>query len=429
MAIPAKFKTLGLDGAAPQSPDEARSDSGPMKRVLFFAEAATLAHVARPTVLAQSLDRSRFEVCVATGEDFRSLVTDARLPVAPLHCIGTHAYLAAVAAGRPVYPLSTLRDYVDDDLRLIREFRPDVVVGDFRLSLAVSARLAGLPYIAISNAYWSPQAPPVFDVPVHAATRVLGYRIANAGFQLLRPLIMAQHSLPMHRLRRQYGMASLGFDLRRVFTEADLTLFADIEELVPPSGPVDLSRYRYIGAVVWSPTAAMPAALAAVEPTRPLAYVSLGSSGDPSALDAIVASAVGLGCRVAVVGPSGRWNDRHGDAVVSAPMLPGGALCAAARFVVCNGGSPGTHQALEQGTPVLGIPSNLDQLLNMHHVVRSGAGLAVRADQASERRLTEAMRGLLTETAHVEQARHLQQAFAFQHADNHFQDAVVELAQ
>ncbi len=70
-------------------------------------------------------------------------------------------------------------------------------------------------------------------MPVHAATRILGFRAANFGFNLLRPLIFAQHSLPMHRLRRHHGMPSLGFDLRSVFTEADLTLFADVPEMVP----------------------------------------------------------------------------------------------------------------------------------------------------------------------------------------------------
>ena len=45
-----------------------------------------------------------------------------------------------------------------DDLELIRRIEPDVVVGDFRLSLAVSAPMAGVPYIALANAYWSPFA-------------------------------------------------------------------------------------------------------------------------------------------------------------------------------------------------------------------------------------------------------------------------------
>ena len=46
----------------------------PRKRVLFFAEAATLAHVVRPVVLASGLDAERYCVSVATGPAFRHLV-------------------------------------------------------------------------------------------------------------------------------------------------------------------------------------------------------------------------------------------------------------------------------------------------------------------------------------------------------------------
>ncbi len=35
------------------------------KRVLFFAEAVTLAHVARPITLAKGLDPTRYEVVMA----------------------------------------------------------------------------------------------------------------------------------------------------------------------------------------------------------------------------------------------------------------------------------------------------------------------------------------------------------------------------
>ena len=48
-------------------------------------------------------------------------------------------FLAALAAGRPVYHAETLRSYVRDDLSLLESVDPDIVVGDFRLSLAVSA--------------------------------------------------------------------------------------------------------------------------------------------------------------------------------------------------------------------------------------------------------------------------------------------------
>jgi UDP:flavonoid glycosyltransferase YjiC (YdhE family) len=58
----------------------------------------------------------------------------------PLHSISSAQFLGALAAGKPVYDVATLQTYVEEDRRLLERLRPDVVIGDFRLSLAVSAR-------------------------------------------------------------------------------------------------------------------------------------------------------------------------------------------------------------------------------------------------------------------------------------------------
>lgn len=381
------------------------------KRVLFFAEPATLAHVVRPVVLARTLDRERFDVSVATGPDFRDHVEEAGLAVRELDAIGTRAYLAAVAAGRPVFPYAVLERYVDDDLRIIAAVRPDVVVGDFRLSLAVSARMAKLPYLAIANAYWSPHARAPFDIPVHAATRWLGVPVPNAIFHAIRPLVFAHHSLPMHRLRRRHGLPSLGLDLRGVFTEGDVTLFADVPEFVPGADGGTTGRYVYIGPVTWAPNGPLPDALDNPGDARPLVYVSLGSSGRPALLRDIVTAVLGIGCRAAVTAPSGALGDIRDERLTVAPMLPGDRLAAMSKLVICNGGSPAVHQALQQGTPVLGLPENLDQLLNMHFVGVAGAGLSVRADQAAVARVQAAARRVLEDPRYRDNAKRVQQWF------------------
>lgn len=375
-------------------------------RILFFGEPATLAHVVRPIVLARALDQDTYDVTLATGPDFRYFAEDAGLKVRNLWTIGTRAYLSAVAAGRPVFPYPILRRYMEDDLHHIDAVQPDLIVGDFRLSLAVSSRLAKIPYLAISNAYWSPFAPVKFDIPVHPSTRLLGVTVANAAFQWLSPLIFAQHSLPMHRLRRHYGMPSLGFDLRGVFTEADTTLFADVPELVPTrDSGLGENRYRYIGPVVWSPAGELPAELQKPNDGRPLIYIAMGSSGDARLLRDLIGAALSAGARIIVATGTDRNTTVFPTDVITAPFLPGAAVAALADLVICNGGSPSTHQALQQGTPVLGIPANLDQLLNMQFIAASGAGLALRADQVSFHRIRNAVSRLLLEVAFQREAK------------------------
>ncbi|MCM8626758.1 nucleotide disphospho-sugar-binding domain-containing protein [Accumulibacter sp.] len=396
------------------------------QRIVFFAEPATLAHVVRPLVLARSLDPGEYQVTFATGADFRSHVDAAGLEVHDLRCIGTRAYLAAVDAGRPVFPYDVLERYVEDDLRVIEHARPEIIVGDFRLSLAVSARLSGVPYLAISNAYWSPLAQGPFEVPVHAATRLFGVGFSNRVFELLRPLIFTQHSLPMHRLRRRHGMPSLGFDLTRVFTEGDVTLFADVPELVPTADAGQPGRYVYIGPVTWAPDGPLPSGLTGTNDERPLAFVSLGSSGDSRLLGEVVKGAVAAGCRVVASGSADllREADLHAGDFSIPGMLPGDRMAAISRVVVCNGGSPAVHQALQQGTPVLGIPANLDQLRNMHFITRSGAGLALRADQVTVQRVRSKVERLLGEPSFALGAAKVRQWFSVYRADERFREAL-----
>lgn len=380
-------------------------------RVLFFAEPATLAHVARPAVLAGELAGRGFDVMVATGEDFRWIVDQAKLPAIAMQAIGTKAYLAAVAAGRPVFSLDVLERYVEEDLRLIQAYAPDVIVGDLRFSLAVSARLAGVRYLTVTNAYWSPFAPVNFEVPVHALTRGWGHSVVKQAFRLAWPLISAYHALPMHRLRKRYGFPSLGLDLRKVFTEGDTTLFADVPSMVPIDRPPAPNRYAYLGPVVWSPSGILPPELTSQGDGRPLVYLALGSSGDSALLYGIAEALLALGCGVAVsTGQDRAVSLPRG--VVAAPFFPGAELAARARVVVCNGGSPGTHQALAKGTPVLGIPENLDQMLNMQFVVGSGAGLALRADRLSARGVSSMVRKLLDDESFRRSAVRVSQEFA-----------------
>ena len=175
--------------------------SGP-KRVLFFAEAVTLAHVARPIALAQQLDRGAYECTIACDSRYERFLQGGAWRHVPLRSIDSERFLRSLAQGSPVYDIETLRGYVHQDLELIERFEPDFVVGDFRLSLSVSARLARVPYVTISNAYWSPYyVRPGFPLPVLPMTKLLPLAVAKTLFRIASPLAMPAHCAPLNRLR------------------------------------------------------------------------------------------------------------------------------------------------------------------------------------------------------------------------------------
>jgi UDP:flavonoid glycosyltransferase YjiC (YdhE family) len=363
---------------------------GAQTKALVIAEAVTLAHVGRSIRLASILHQDGIEVELACDPRYGRFLSGLDFPVLSIRSIPSATFLAALARGSPVYSAETLTAYVSEDLALFKTSQPDLVVGDFRLSLSVSARVAGIPYVNVTNAYWSPYAKPRFRMPSLPFARLLSAELADAAFAIARPLAFAAHALPMNRVRHAHGLPGLGWDMRRVYCDGDLTLYADIPELIPIFGAP--TTHRYIGPVLWSPRVALPAWWHEVMAGEPPIYVSLGSSGQAQLLPMVIEALTPLN-RPIVVATAGR-----GDELPQRPRLwvadfvPGEAISAKACAVVCNGGSPTTQQALLQGVPVVGIAGNLDQLLNMDYIERFGAGTLVRADRALAKTIREATR-------------------------------------
>jgi UDP:flavonoid glycosyltransferase YjiC (YdhE family) len=332
--------------------------------------------------------------------------------------------MAALAHGRPVFTERYLAQCIEQDFALLRELQPAVVVGDFRLSLQVSARVTRIPYANVTNAYWSPYARPRFRMPAIRATRHLRPAIGDAVFRLVRRFAFAVHARPMNRLRRRYGLAPLRRDVREVYCDGDLTLYADLPQLVP-IGEAPPS-HRYIGPILWSPPLPTPPWWDETMGGDAPIFVSLGSSGAADILARVVDALHGLG-RPMVVATAGRTSISSREGVRVADFVPLDAMAASARLVVCNGGSPMAYHALAHGVPVLGIAGNLDQLLNMDYVERAGAGILVRADRASPIRLREAARRATGDPELAEGARRIGARIRKAHAAHALRAAVGEL--
>lgn len=370
-------------------------------RILLMAEGSTLAHVGRPLVLARLLHHAGAEVVLARPSGYAWMTTDEAFEIVELHTQPPAEFTRRLDAGKPLYALDTLRGYVEDDLELLRRYRPDAVIGDFRLSLSVSARLAHIPYATLCDAYWSPEAPLAPTLPVFPWTRFVPLGLAQALFRRIAPLAFRLHARPMEQLRRLHGLSDFGHDLRLCYTDADLRLFANPRELFPHVR--EHAGAAFVGPLAWSPEGAELPQLKS--PDRPLVYVTMGSSGSPEVLRAMLPALEKFDCDI-VLTTAGKPLPKGlnpGRARIF-DYLPGERVCAQASLVVCNGGSPTTNQALTHGVPILGIPQNMDQFLNMRVIERAGAGLMLRTDRIDQRVLQRTLAKLLNEPGFKAQA-------------------------
>jgi UDP:flavonoid glycosyltransferase YjiC (YdhE family) len=397
----------------------------PRKKILFIAEAVTLAHVGRALTLAATLDRADYDIHFACADGYDFCFKDTDFTRWRITSISSKQFLHALAEGKPVYDEATLAGYVEEDLRLLKEIGPDLVVGDFRLSLSISARQAGVPYVTLSNAYWSPHVERHYTVPNIPITARLPIPVANALFRMVRPLAFALHTMPLNRLRRKAGLPSLGFDLNRVYTDADYTLYADVPELFTARQLPD--NHRFIGPVLWSPPIPLPDWWRQLPADRPVIYLTLGSSGQGELLPAALQALAGLPVTV-VAATAGKIAIREvPDNAHVADFLPGEEAARRASLVICNGGSPTSQQALVASVPVIGIASNLDQFLNMQGVMAAGAGAVLRADRFDAAELAGTVKAMLASQDAANAARRLADTFRKYDAGAQFKLLVSEI--
>lgn len=378
--------------------------------VLFVADAVTLAHVARPVALAKGLDSSQFNIVLACDPRYQALLEGLPFPILPIQSLSSERFLSAAARGNPLYDTSTLRNYVHEDLALLESVRPNAVVGDHRLSLAISARVASVPYLGIINAYWSPYAEQALPLPDLPMNRWLGTRLAQSLFNLAWPVASAYHSLPLNRVRHEYGLPSLGWDWRHPYTDADWTLYPDASELVPTRGLPP--NHSYLGPVQWSPPVGLPSWWHELPTDRPLIYATLGSSGHPGLLSSVLQALADLPLTVVAT--------TAGRAAVATPppnarlvdYAPGDQLAARADLMICNGGSLTVYQALAAGKPLIGIASHMDQHLSMRYVELAGVGVRLRSEELDGNRLRAAVQRILSDEPARQRAQDMAGAIA-----------------
>ena len=375
-------------------------------KILLMAHDVTLAHLGRPLRLAEGLIADGHDVTLAASAESARFLKNFPGRVHTLAPTGKARFIDNLAKGRPVFDFESLKRFTEEDEALLAALRPDLVIGDFRITLSISARRAGIPYATLTNAYWSPAFTPRFVVPNLPMVPLLGVGLSQLIFDLVRPIAFAVHAHPMNRLRRHYGLQSLGPDLRRIYTDADLVLFSDVPEIygLPPDSE---QGGVFLGPIDWSPDLPLPPWWGSVNDSEPVIYVTLGSSGAGELLLPLQEGLRQLDAQV-IVSTAGAPLPHTGQKLFFADYLPGAVAAARADLVICNGGSPTSYQALLHGAPVLGIPGNLDQYLNMHYLEKSGLGLALRGTQLAPAAVAAAASRLMGDNGY----RSAAQAFA-----------------
>jgi len=380
------------------------------RTVLFMSESVTLAQVVRLSVLARAVARSDARVVFAASRFDPMVFSELDCECIRVSSPPAETVLRAVDEGNPYHDVASLEAAVTEDASVFQQVAPDVVVGDLRPSLAVSARLAGIPYANLINAYWSPDAlRERVPMPDHPIVSLVGVERAQRYFPIALPKVLGHFAKPYRELRRRHGLPDIE-DLFAIMTDGDYTLFPDVPRLAPLRRAA--TTQHYLGAIPWQPPVALPAWWEELAPDRPVVYVTLGSSGKAKRLSLVLDALADLDVQV-VVATAGRVDPRNIPSSARwAEFLPGQLVAKRAAVVVSNGGSTTGYQALSEGKPVVGVAANMDQYLAMESIERCGAGTLLRAGTLHATEVRQAVKRALLDGAMRRSALEVSQELA-----------------
>ena len=355
-------------------------------KILFFAEGVTFSHVLRPLQIAESLSEEAYEIHFAITEI--PDVLRERLLKFKVHKIdggiSSKEFLDSISKGTQPYKLSVLNNYFEEDCKIIKKINPVLVIGDMRLSLYVSSKKCNVPYINISNSTWDSSADLPALVPEITLVKKVGPRIIQMAYRLIKPIMMYWLAIPFNRLAMQHGVKKYG-SYYDVLTSGDHTIYCDLESLVKIKN-MKKSKST-IGAFLYSMESKETEKFELPKKKKKRVLLCLGSSGSSHLLEKIIESLSKLNIEIVIATLEKKINMQANKDMFIFDYLPMKAAMKEVDLLIFNGGSGSGYLGLINSTPLLCIPSNIDQHQFSYAMKKKGVAKVMRSDQLDLKKL------------------------------------------
>jgi MGT family glycosyltransferase len=360
----------------------------PVHRILFTPASNVLAHVGRCVVLARELKNRGHHVILAGTPKFLNdpaVVNHEELETHPIVDYSVEEGLEILRTVRKTPSRQSLNEHIQAELHLLDQVRPDVVVNDFRLTLYISARLRQIPVISLVGGRYLYQyaAKPFKASRTHPSypilKRILGEKGADAVVPNLQRWALRYKMRPFYHLSQHYGLEPKK-DLWD-FLVGEYNLILDTELLGPANGLPE--NFRRVGPIAWTPRIPLPDWIKTLDRTRPVIYITMGSTGHPRLFramlevlaDAAYTVIMSTGGQVEIPDASLPKNFRV------AKYVPGEQIMELADLVIFHGGAGTGYQAIATGTPAIVIATHLEQEFVGEVLEEQGAGFFLTMNQ------------------------------------------------
>lgn len=341
------------------------------KPLLLVFPFNVLAHYLRCLKLACYL-RDHFEVQFLFSERYASFINDE----------GYHTFRCAsfdadkVQEDARKFDFSWLNEqdmeqvYLDQ-VRIIDELKPDIVLGDTSPTLKMAAEKTGTFCFALMNGYMTSYYANVRKIsrshPLYKFVKTLPVPLAEQLIKLGEQLAFEKIHEPFKKIRERYKLSVKQSYQQE--TEGDINLICDLPELYPQK---DLpSNYYFIPPIFYDPKINSTDIVHKLDKKKKTLFVSMGSTGDWSNVSFLndpyfnKYNIVTAGDKLKVVNTPN---------VIAATFVNIHHVFPYTDLVLCHGGNGTVYQALYYGLPVLCKTSHFEQEWNVQALEKLNLG-------------------------------------------------------
>ena len=188
------------------------------------------------------------------------------------------------------------------------------------------------------------------------------------------------------------------------------------------------TRLRYVGPIYAKLAVPVPERVERLlAGSERIVYVAITSS-PPDLIRDVVDALRGLDARIVVAATVHDLGDLEDERVLVEGVLPSHEIMPRVDLAVTAGGQGSVQTALASGVPLIGIPLQPEQDLNVALAERQGAARLVPQRDARTAALARTARTMLADDRYRTNARRVQQIFAAADGPSAAADAIIQLA-
>lgn len=359
-----------------------------MKTVLFFPYTNQLGSTIPSVTLANQLRDAGHRVVYASQGKYTHVLEKKGFEVNPINEISYAQYRRHVDRNNvDFYAPALIHHFIDQEMKLIDEVKPDLIVTNNRPTMKITTQLTGLPMVTIvipaltryyNHHYFIPENHFLNTLyPFGDVNKVTPTWFRRAAFLLT----MKQWAIPFNKVLRSLKLPTIQ-DFLSVY-EGDVTLINQTKGLMPfrelPPNWYFLEQTMRSTHGISHPWLSE---LVQLKKTGcKIIYVSMGSSSLKSyplviqAIARLVVKNPGYALVSSFVGMENKIGSQ--DRIFLEPFIHAPEIMPLADVIVTHGGVNTLSECMMQGIPVVGVPEQGEQLWNLKYAEHLGLARVV----------------------------------------------------